>query len=240
MHAKLLPCANPAAIQNAASRTVVDVPAQGTLLSITRRRIAVFIAASLLCGGGFAIWKTLLEERFFPRAFGAVVPGLVYRSGFLHEDLVADTLAEHRIRRIVDLTSQGHLPEQEAEKHAARKLGIERLCFALRGDGTGDVDRYADAVTHIARAWQAGEPILVHCAAGAQRTGGVIAAFRLLVKGDPVDEVYAEMQAYGWRPERDGKLVAFLNQHLGELAAILKHRGVIEQIPDPLPQLPSE
>ena len=137
---------------------------------------------------------------------------------------------------MIDLTYEApDDPNQAAEKQAAQELGIERVRFPLHGDGLGDIHNYALAVAALAK--RGDRTALVHCAAGSQRTGGVIAMYRVLVeKGSPQD-AWAEMARYGWSPEKDHVLLEFLNENMGELAGQLQKMGVIAKVPDPLPLL---
>jgi protein-tyrosine phosphatase len=206
------------------------------------RRAPRWIVGLTLIAAGIAVsifaWDTL-KYRFIPKRWGVVVPGLVYRSGQISKWMLEKTLTEHNIATIVDL--QGIDPASEDQKHeiaAAERLPFELLRFPLAGDGTGDVVRYADAVEAVARAERAGKPVLVHCAAGSQRTGGVVAFYRLLVRGDSPEAAMAELSRFDWDPETP--LVGFLNAHMAEVAQMLVERGVIERAPEPLPELPQE
>ena len=193
----------------------------------------------LLVAGGIWTWDQVIKDRVIPKRFGVVQDGTIYRSGQLSSALVKRTLQKYGIRRIVDLTSVDPTdPDERAEKRAAAELGVEISVFTLRGDGTGDIHNYARAVEAIFRARQAGQPVLVHCAAGAQRTGGVIAAWRLLVEGKSPSFVLKELRRYGWHPKSDTVLLEYLNSHMAELAQLFHEAGVIDQIPTPLPKLP--
>jgi protein tyrosine phosphatase (PTP) superfamily phosphohydrolase (DUF442 family) len=194
---------------------------------------------ALLVAGGIWTWDQVIKDRVIPKRFGVVQDGMIYRSGQLSSALVKRTLQKHGIRRIVDLTSiEPADPDERAEKRAAAELGVEISVFTLKGDGTGDIHNYARAVEAIFRAQQAGQPVLVHCAAGAQRTGGVIAAWRLLVERKDPSFVLKELRRYGWDPKDDTVLLEYLNSHMAELAQLLHESGVIDPIPIPLPELP--
>ena len=193
----------------------------------------------LLVAGGIWTWDQVIKDRVIPKRFGVVQDGMIYRSGQLSSALVKRTLQRHGIRRIVDLTSVDPTDlDERAEKRAAAELGVEISVFTLKGDGTGDIHNYARAIEAIFRAQQAGQPVLVHCAAGAQRTGGVIAAWRLLVEGKAPSFVLKELRRYGWHPKSDAVLLEYLNSHMAELAQLLHESGVIDRIPAPLPELP--
>jgi hypothetical protein len=205
---------------------------------IPRKHIYAILLGMVVFGGGVWLWQGLVKDWVVPKRFGVVCDGEVYRSGRLSTLLVKKTLAKHRIAVIVDLTGDSpDSSEQQAEKQAARELGIERLSYPLKGDGTGDINNYARAVAAIVKARQEHKPVLVHCAAGAQRTGGVIAAYQLLVEGRDPQAVCREMTHYGWDPQRNAVLSTYLNDHMAELAGLLQQMGVIPAPPHPIPQL---
>jgi protein tyrosine phosphatase (PTP) superfamily phosphohydrolase (DUF442 family) len=189
-------------------------------------------------GGAIWLWEEVLEDRIIPKRWGVVEQGAVYRSGQLSSALVERTLRDNGIEVVVSLRpDEPDNKDHEAEQRAVEKLGIEWLVFPLRGDGTGDVANYAAAVAAMVEAKREGKPVVVHCAAGAYRAGGVVAAYRLLVEGADPDDVYAEMLDYDYDPD-DENPPAYLNEHLGEIAARLVEMGAIEKAPDPIPVLP--
>jgi protein tyrosine/serine phosphatase len=182
------------------------------------------------------VWNEVLKYRFIAKRWGVVVPGKVYRSGQISRWLIDDMIREHDLQVIVDLNGiEENDRNQEAEIAVAREMGLELHRFPLSGDGTGDISYYADAIAVMAECERAGRPVLVHCAAGAQRTGGVVAAYRILVEGRPPEEAFLEMKRYGWRPERDKELLPYLNAHLDDLAVMLFQRGVIDELPATVP-----
>lgn len=203
------------------------------------RRLGLSLLALVaLLAGGAALWHNVLQDRFIPKRFGVVEAGRLYRSGQLAAALVKPTLADHGIKLVVDMTGESpDDPDQQAESRAVAELGIRRVKFPLRGNGTGDIRHYAQALAAIHEARQRGEPVLVHCAAGTQRTGGVIATYRMLIEGRPAAEAYREMTSFGVSARHDQILLDYLNDHMAELAELLVQMGVIERVPDPLPVL---
>ncbi|MBN1361399.1 MAG: dual specificity protein phosphatase family protein [Sedimentisphaerales bacterium] len=202
-----------------------------------RRTVGLSLTAVVLVVAVWT-WEEVIEDRVIPKRWGVVEAGIICRSGQLSAALVKRTLIEHGIKVIVNLTAETNADkDQQAEREAAQELGIEVKRFPLRGDGTGDITQYAGAVEAVVEAKRAGKPVLVHCAAGSQRTGGTIAFYRLLVEGRSPAFVVEEMTRYDWDPKDDTILLEYINAHIGELAAMLKDRGVIEEIPDPLPVL---
>ena len=198
------------------------------------------VAMALASSVGVLAWNGMFRDRIVPKRWGVVVPGRVYRSGQLSEHLVERQLLEHRIKTVVDLQSiDPACPGQAAELDAARRNGVEIVRCPLAGDGTGDIRQYAEAIATIDRCERVGRPVLVHCAAGSQRTGGVVAAYRILVRRESPEAAYSELREYGWDPRKDRKLIEYVNGQMAELARLLAERDVIECVPDPLPALPS-
>jgi protein tyrosine/serine phosphatase len=206
-----------------------------------RRRIRWVVAVIAILIAVIAVnhqQVTALRDRFIPKRWGVVEEGKIYRSGQLSRHLVRETLEANHIQTVVDLTwddpsELNHI----AELAAISELGIERKLCPLQPDGTGDVHIYAQAVAEVARAAREGKPVLVHCAAGTQRTGGVVAFYRLLVEGKLPAFTFAEMRKYNYDPQRSPKLLKYVNEHIAEVAEDLVRDGIIERVPDPLPRL---
>jgi hypothetical protein len=198
------------------------------------RRTLVLCAA---LGAGIYVWDEFIKYRLFPKRFGVVVPELVFRSGQISKWVIGDVLERHAIQVVIDL--QGHDPHDEhqrAEIEEIRRRGILLKRIPLAGDGTGDLESYAEAVTVLAQAAEAGQPVLVHCGAGAKRTGGVIAVYRVLVEGRSPSAAYAELLDYGWHSDNP-TLPRFLNSNMEHFARRLVECGVLAAIPDRLPTI---
>lgn len=205
--------------------------------------LAVATAAAL---GAVAIlfrwWKRQLRHWLIARKFAAVVPGRLYRSGQISRHHLPRILRRHRIGTLIDLTpAPVHPnPHQRAEQDAIATLGIQGLRYPMRGDGSGELLAVADAVTALHRALAGGEAVLVHCAAGVQRTGHVLSAYLLLVVGAEPAAVYQYAERFGWEPSRSRAWPEQLNRRMELLAEMLVDRGVIAAVPRPLPAFPLE
>ncbi len=188
-------------------------------------------------------WNNGVRDYLFPKNFGVVEPGVLYRSGQISRWQIEPTLTKYNIKTIVALSanaSHSQMANIDAEIKTAAALGIERKIFPLGGDGTGRIDEYAQAIAAIDAAKKQGKPVLVHCIAGAQRTGGVIACYEMLVENKPSAEAFEQMRQYGHDPSANPHLLDFLNAHMGELARELVDRRVIDRVPSPLPVIEPE
>lgn len=191
-----------------------------------------------LCVIGFAIiWFAGFKFNFFPKRFGIVEDGRIYRSGELSTWLVERTLSKYKIKVIICLEGIGNDPEDIKENAVAAKFGIEKKFFSLKGDGTGDANHYAEAVAEICKARQEDKPVLIRCSAGTQRTGGVVAVYRLLIEKKDTASAIAELKKYGWNEKDNPHLLPYLNENLPKIALLLNQMGVLEKIPESLPQI---
>ncbi len=197
-------------------------------------RIALAVA---LVGGGIALWEEVLEDQFEAKRFGVVEPGEVYRSGQIAPAVIGDVLDRHGIELVIDMAGYDpENPEDVAEEQAVKERGVRVERVPMDGDGVGTPEQYAHVVAEVDRARREGVPVLMHCAAGSQRTGGTVAAYRLLVQGRDPGAVYEEAARYDWDPVKDTAWPDFLNANMPRIAELLVERGVIDRVPDPLPR----
>lgn len=220
-----------------------DTPLDGgRFLAGLRRHIhraRWFVFLSLVAAAFIWLWKDRLEDRVFPRNWGVVIPGQLYRSGQLSEALLESTLREHKIDLVVDLNQ---LPptasrDQHAEIAITESLGVRHVRCELLGDGTGNAASYIEALTLIHEARRRGHRVLVHCTSGAQRAGGVVACYQMLFLGADADAARSLMAEHGWRANRDHAVVEYVDAHLPEIADALVARGVLAKRPAELPRL---
>jgi hypothetical protein len=195
----------------------------------------------VLVGGGIWLWEEV-EDRFIPKRWGAVIEGSLYRSGQLHPALIERTLVDNGIDLVVSLIDVETGSDEDrafdaVERQTCQDLGIERRVLPLQGDGTGNIGNYALAIGAIDAGLAGGRTMLVHCAAGSQRTGGVVACYRVLVEGWTTAQARAEMERFDWDPKDDRALTDHLNANMADLARRLAELGVIDAVPDPLPRL---
>jgi protein tyrosine/serine phosphatase len=183
-------------------------------------------------------WWSEHKYEYIPKRWGVVVPGKIFRSGQLTPEIMKKTLTEHGITTIIDLQLNDLVDEHlQAEVRYAQEHGLRHYRFGLGGDGTGDVARYVDAVAMLVECVRDNRPVLVHCAAGTQRTGGVVACYRLLIEGADPQEVTQELKDYDWNPEGDWELSEYINSNLPYIAEQLVERGALDRVPAVNPRL---
>lgn len=158
--------------------------------------------------------------------FGVVEAGHVYRAGRMTPSSLERVVREHHVKTVIDLGAdpEGSAPDT-AVKRSAEALGVRRLTLRLEGDGTGDPNMYVEALRALAD--PSNEPTLVHCGAGAQRTGAAVALYRHIVQGAPLDKAYAEAREYGHDPKKDVAMRRYLDQWADEIERAFREGGSI-------------
>lgn len=135
------------------------------------------------------------HELFWPKRWGVVAEGKIYRSGEPTLRATRRVVEQMGIRTIIDLGA--HTPgtwEEESAAALAEELGVTRYRFGLIGDATGDPNDYVLALRIMND--PAHQPVWVHCAAGSERTGCLVAMHRVINDGYGVDAAYAETHQY--------------------------------------------
>ncbi len=170
---------------------------------------------------GVLFYRAALRDPLFPKRFGVVEEGKVYRSGGLTPAGFERVVREHKIKTIVDLGGFTDDPVgEQAAARTAKVLGVARHTFNLRGDGTGDPRNYIEALSIITN--PASHPVLVHCAAGSQRTGACIMLYRKITQGTPFETSLDEARRYDHDPVDNPKLMPYLADHGAAIESAVK------------------
>lgn len=122
----------------------------------------------------------------------------LYRSGGLRPDERADfdTLTALGIRSVLSLETDGdRTPVIRAEQAAASARGMNFFRVPMDGYDRPTVDQIERALRLIDD--PENQPILVHCLHGSDRTGIVVAAYRMRRDGWSKDEAVREMKGLG-------------------------------------------
>ncbi|GIW74325.1 MAG: hypothetical protein KatS3mg103_0847 [Phycisphaerales bacterium] len=161
-----------------------------------RRRRRIALATLLLAILAALVWYVDDgHELLWPKRWGVVAQGRIYRSGEPTLPATRRVVQRLGIRTIIDLGA--HAPgsaEEHAAQDMARRLGVTRYRFGLIGDATGDPNDYVLALRIMND--PAHQPVWVHCAAGSERTGCLVALHRVILDGWDLDRAYAETHRY--------------------------------------------
>lgn len=199
-------------------------------------RNTILVAAVLVLVGVFVVEGVI--PNLVPKNFGVVDEGRVYRSGELTTMALTSVVEDHGIKTIIDFGAHDRDPAGERREQAtADALGVRRIVLNLEGDATGDPNRYADAL-RIMRDPESG-PVLVHCAAGAQRTGCAVALYRSLVDGWDDERALLEAEQYKHDPNDNPKMRQMFHTWKDEIARALDTDATIVYPPEQAPPAPS-
>lgn len=193
----------------------------------------------VLLGTAFVLWWTVGKGRriFFPRNFGVVEEGEIYRSGQLSRFLLERTLKEHGIDLVIDLArDDADDPDEAAQREIVKDLGIEMVQVqSLDGSGAGDPEDYVTAMKALLDARARDQQVLVHCAAGSERTGALVALYRMLYQGWDGDRAYEEYLGYRASEPEVPRLSRWMREHLPRIVQRLHEEGRLPEVPAALP-----
>ena len=147
-----------------------------------------------------------------PRRFAAVVEGKIYRSGRIDPKSLQWVAQQTGIKTVVDLGAfEDGSVEDQAIDEVCERLGLCRHVYRLRGTGAGDPQQYVNALKKLRD--ESALPVLVHCAAGAQRTGACVLLYRHLYEGVRIRDAYRETIECG-HPAGEWRLLAYIAENL--------------------------
>jgi len=162
----------------------------------------VLLGAVVLASAGAAAWMIALDRQNRLRwdHWDVVKPGILYRSGQLTSDQLAQAIERYGIKTVVNF----QLPDEtlRAERELTERLGAGFVNLPMPGDGFGQERQFRKVLELVDDPER--RPVLVHCARGTCRTGAAVALYRYERDGWTIKDVAAEMrrQTYrdGWIP----------------------------------------
>jgi protein tyrosine/serine phosphatase len=187
-------------------------------------KIAVVVAGCVLAG---LTYRYTLRDNLFARNFGVVQEGAVYRSGRQTPAMTERLVREYNIKTIIDLGAYNRKPvEERVAQRTAEALGVARFAFDLEGDGTGDPNDYVQALRLMLRAEN--QPLLVHCAAGSERTSACVMMYRSITQGKSFDETFAEALQHKHEPEDNPRMRPYVEKWGPLIIDAVKNGGEID------------
>lgn len=172
--------------------------------SRTSKRVAtvvIVIAAAAIIGLAVKYGR----YHIIAKRFATVEAGKLYRSGELERGPLERVVEDHEIRTILTLLQPqpgDRLQQVEREVCEARKIELIRI--GMPGDGCARFELLEKAADIIAD--DSKRPLLVHCAAGVQRTGAVYAVWRMKHCGWDVERAIREAAEHGATQEESAEL----------------------------------
>ncbi len=135
----------------------------------TLKRLGIISLAALLLGVAALAVQRLTGN------FHEVVPHELYRSAQFSPERLADYQRRYGIRSVINLRGENMGSDwYDAEVATARDLGIAHLDFRMSAREQLPQARAAELVALMR---QAPKPLLIHCLAGADRTGFAVALY---------------------------------------------------------------
>jgi protein tyrosine/serine phosphatase len=153
------------------------------------------LAVGLTAGSCGAYWGAIQYQG----NFHAVSEGTFYRSAQLSKNELQSAIREHNIRSVLNL--RGAHPGQawyDEELAMSRSLGVAHYDYALSSHRLVTKQQIGEVLGLVR---DAPKPLLVHCKAGADRTGLISALYRFAGEGVSADEADRELSlVYGHFP----------------------------------------
>ena len=163
-------------------------------------RIGITLLAVAVAAAGVWLGVKTRQNRLVWDHFDVVKRDILYRSGQLESDQLAEAIRRYGIRTVVNF--QRTSPQVTRERLLTRQLGVDFLNLPMTGDGFGHEEQFREVLKACADPER--RPVLMHCARGTCRTGAAAALYRFERDGWTIDDVSTEMrrQSYrdGWLP----------------------------------------
>ena len=177
-----------------------------------RRRAGALILVILLLPAGYYLYV-----RYATTNFHVVVEGQVYRSAQPSPVELKRWTVQHGLKTVINLRGASSLPFYEAERSAAAAAGLQLVSIrfsAQRLPSALSLRRLIEALERSER------PVLVHCQAGADRTGVASVLAAMVVGGESYETARGQLSAwYGHidpDPEHIGGLLQLYERHCRE------------------------
>lgn len=150
------------------------------------RRSAIVLTA-ILAFGGIYYAANYNTSRY---NFAVVEDGKIYRSGLPDEELLERLVKEKKIKTIISFLSRP--TDDEVRCAAAYGVKVINMKIYVSKDPTDEqIERFLALVSDPQN-----QPVLVHCRGGADRTGLMVALYRVIHDGWNLSEAEKEMSFY--------------------------------------------
>jgi len=167
-----------------------------------RKLVGICLAGwlAIVVPGGLLAW-------FYPPAprFATVDRGVLYRSGQPDGKAVRVMRKRYGIRTIVNLRSADDLRSDILARNeiaAAEEMGITFINLPFNNPSPGvQVKKFLDIMKD-----RSNYPVLIHCAAGVERSGVMVAAYRVRKNHWTAARAIREMKTFGFVPSKEPEM----------------------------------
>jgi undecaprenyl-diphosphatase len=142
-------------------------------------KTAAIVICFILTTIALRFWYLEEQGNFHP-----ITPGEAYRSAQLDEDELEYYLNKFKIRSIINLRGK-HIGElwYEEERRICKRLGVKHYDFRLSANKVPCLKK----INKLLKLFQtAPRPVLIHCRAGADRSGLAAALWKIAIDGAPI------------------------------------------------------
>lgn len=166
-------------------------------MDAARRRRLGLLAALLAVAAATAI-ALALNHRLGPKHLLTVTPDVLYRSGQLTPEQLADVITRNGVRTVVNLRSENEMQRGDwhaRERATAKALGARVVDLPMN---TGFPPRNTELERWLALLDDPdAHPMLVHCEYGVIRTGIMVAIYEIERLGLGVEQALARFEVFG-------------------------------------------
>jgi len=146
---------------------------------------ALLFLLTVLVAGGFISYMLATDN------FHTITPGEAYRSAQLDRDELEYFIKKYNIRSIVNLRGENlNKPWYREEAQVSAELNVAHYNISLAASRELD-DNDIKELMNIFKS--APRPVLIHCQAGADRSGLVAAMWRVVVDKEPKSEAEKQL-----------------------------------------------
>jgi protein tyrosine/serine phosphatase len=165
--------------------------------SAGRDPMRIVISLAGLLAVAITLWVTVetRRNRLVWDHFDVVKPGILYRSGQLNSDQLADVVARFGVRTVISFQVPGE--SVDTERAVAARLQVDFVNLPMPGDGFGREEQFREVLKACDDPDR--RPVLIHCARGTCRTGAAVALYRFERDGWTLKDVAAEMKHQTYR-----------------------------------------
>ncbi|HUR44810.1 MAG TPA: dual specificity protein phosphatase family protein [Candidatus Saccharimonadales bacterium] len=189
------------------TESLSDEKAHRRVLWLVLRHGKWVLLATILCPLFLGFYALYIYKK---NNFHILTPGKAYRSAQLDKQALKDCIRDFGIKTILNLReSAKDAGWYTDEKSVAAEHGVNHIDVNLSEYDEVPVEEL-DKIATLLR--DAPKPVLIHCAAGADRTGLVSALYRYKLEGLAPEKSFAELSMwYGHVPLLRNKVLAMDN-----------------------------